>query len=162
MQKIIAQIAQEIQVRPQQVEASVALLDEGAPVPFIARYRKEVTGGLDDIQLRELETRLSYLRELADRKEAVCKAIDEQGKLTPTLMAAIHSAATKQEVEDIYLPFKLKRRTKGQLAKEAGLEPLAEALFANPTLVSAEAALAYLKPPLTPEQIGRASCRERG
>src|SRR3990167_9239512 len=153
MQKIIAQIAQEIQVRPQQVEASVALLDEGAPVPFIARYRKEVTGGLDDIQLRELETRLSYLRELADRKEAVCKAIDEQGKLTPVLMAAIHNAATKQEVEDIYLPFKLKRRTKGQLAREAGLEPLADALFADPTLVPAEAALAYLKPPLTPEQI---------
>nr|WP_315493485.1 Tex family protein [uncultured Rhodoferax sp.] len=153
MQKIIAQIAQEIQVRPQQVESAVALLDEGATVPFIARYRKEVTGGLDDIQLRELETRLSYLRELRDRKEAVCKAIDEQGKLTPTLMAAIHNAATKQEVEDIYLPFKLKRRTKGQLAKEAGLEPLADALFANPTLVPADAAQAYLKPPLTPEQI---------
>ena len=153
MQKIIAQIAQEIQVRPQQVEAAVALLDEGATVPFIARYRKEVTGGLDDIQLRELETRLSYLRELRDRKEAVCKAIDEQGKLTPTLMAAIHNATTKQEVEDIYLPFKLKRRTKGQLAKEAGLEPLADALFADPTLVPAEAAVAYLKPPLTPEQI---------
>nr|WP_315848281.1 Tex family protein [uncultured Rhodoferax sp.] len=153
MQKIIAQIAQEIQVRPQQVESAVALLDEGATVPFIARYRKEVTGGLDDIQLRELETRLSYLRELRDRKEAVCKAIDEQGKLTPTLMAAIHNAATKQEVEDIYLPFKLKRRTKGQLAKEAGLEPLADALFANPMLVPAEAAQAYLKPPLTPEQI---------
>ncbi|PQA78347.1 Tex family protein [Rhodoferax sp. TS-BS-61-7] len=153
MQKIIAQIAQEIQVRPQQVESAVALLDEGATVPFIARYRKEVTGGLDDIQLRELETRLSYLRELRDRKEAVCKAIDEQGKLTPTLMAAIHNAATKQEVEDIYLPFKLKRRTKGQLAKEAGLEPLADALFANPTLVPADAAQAYIKPPLTPEQI---------
>jgi uncharacterized protein len=146
MQKIIAQIAQEIQVRPQQVEAAVALLDEGATVPFIARYRKEVTGGLDDIQLRELETRLGYLRELRDRKEAVCKAIDEQGKLTPVLLAAIHNAATKQEVEDIYLPFKLKRRTKGQLAKEAGLEPLADALFANPTLVPAEAAAAYVIP----------------
>ncbi|MDR7305209.1 Tex family protein [Rhodoferax saidenbachensis] len=153
MQKIIAQIAQEIRVRPAQVEAAVALLDEGATVPFIARYRKEVTDGLDDIQLRELETRLSYLRELRDRKEAVCKAIDEQGKLTPALTVAIHNAATKQEVEDIYLPFKLKRRTKGQLAKEAGLEPLADALFANPTLVPADAALAYLKPPLTPEQI---------
>ncbi|WP_294766621.1 Tex family protein [uncultured Rhodoferax sp.] len=153
MQKIIAQIAQEIQVRPQQVEAAVALLDEGATVPFIARYRKEVTGGLDDIQLRELEVRLAYLRELADRKEAVVKAIDEQGKLTPALIAAIHNAATKQEVEDIYLPFKLKRRTKGQLAKEAGLEPLADALFADPTLVPADAAQAYLKPPLTAEQI---------
>ncbi|MBC7919365.1 MAG: RNA-binding transcriptional accessory protein, partial [Rhodoferax sp.] len=153
MQQIIAQIAQEIQVRSNQVEAAVQLLDEGATVPFIARYRKEVTGGLDDIQLRELETRLSYLRELRDRKEAVCKAIDEQGKLTPALTAAIHHAATKQEVEDIYLPFKLKRRTKGQLAKEAGLEPLADALFANPSLVPAEAAEAYLKPPLTAEQI---------
>ena len=153
MQKIIAQIAQEISVRPQQVEAAVQLLDEGATVPFIARYRKEVTGGLDDIQLRELEVRLSYLRELRDRKEAVVKLIDEQGKLTPALIAAIHNATTKQEVEDIYLPFKLKRRTKGQLAKEAGLEPLADALFADPTLVPADAAQAYVKPPLTPEQI---------
>jgi uncharacterized protein len=146
MQQIIAQIAQEIRVRPQQVEAAVKLLDEGATVPFIARYRKEVTDGLDDIQLRELETRLSYLRELRDRKEAVCKAIDEQGKLTPLLAAAIHNAATKQEVEDIYLPFKLKRRTKGQLAREAGLEPLADALFANPTLVPTEAAVPYVIP----------------
>ena len=146
MQKIIAQIAQEIRVRPQQVEAAVQLLDGGATVPFIARYRKEVTDGLDDIQLRELEARLSYLRELRDRKEAVCKAIDEQGKLTPALLAAIHNAATKQEVEDIYLPFKLKRRTKGQLAREAGLEPLADALFNDPTLVPAEAALPYVIP----------------
>ncbi len=153
MQKIIAQIAQELQVRPQQVEAAVGLLDEGATVPFIARYRKEVTGGLDDIQLRELEVRLVYLRELQDRKEAVVKLIDEQGKLTPALIAAIHSAATKQEVEDLYLPFKLKRRTKGQLAKEAGLEPLADALLADPTLVPMDAAQAYVKPPLTPEQI---------
>ncbi len=146
MQKIIAQIAQEIRVRPQQVEAAVQLLDGGATVPFIARYRKEVTDGLDDIQLRELEARLSYLRELRDRKEAVVKLIDEQGKLTPALIAAIHNAATKQEVEDIYLPFKLKRRTKGQLAKEAGLEPLADALFNDPTLVPAEAAVAYVIP----------------
>jgi uncharacterized protein len=153
MQNIIAQLAQEIKIRPAQVEAAVQLLDGGATVPFIARYRKEVTDGLDDIQLRELEARLSYLRELHDRKDAVIKAIEEQGKLTPALTVAIHNAATKQEVEDIYLPFKLKRRTKGQLAKEAGLEPLADALFANPTLVPAEAAEAYLKPPLTPEQI---------
>jgi uncharacterized protein len=146
MQKIIAQLAQEIRIRPQQVEAAVALLDGGATVPFIARYRKEVTDGLDDIQLRELESRLGYLRELRDRKEAVLKAIDEQGKLTPVLMAAVHNAATKQEVEDIYLPFKLKRRTKGQLAKEAGLEPLADALFNDPTLVPAEAAVAYVIP----------------
>ena len=146
MQKIIAQIAQEIRVRPQQVEAAVQLLDGGATVPFIARYRKEVTDGLDDIQLRELEARLSYLRELRDRKEAVMKAIDEQGKLTPVLMAAIANAATKQEVEDIYLPYKLKRRTKGQLAREAGLEPLADALFNDPTLVPAEAALPFVIP----------------
>jgi len=146
MQKIIAQLAQEIQIRPNQVEAAIQLLDGGATVPFIARYRKEVTDGLDDIQLRELEARLAYLRELSDRKEAVIKAIDEQGKLTPALMAAVHNAATKQEVEDIYLPFKLKRRTKGQLAREAGLEPLADALFSDPTLVPAEAALAYVIP----------------
>ncbi len=146
MQKIIAQIAQEIRIRPNQVEAAVALLDGGATVPFIARYRKEVTDGLDDIQLRELEARLSYLRELRDRREVVMKAIDEQGKLTPALMAAIANAATKQEVEDIYLPFKLKRRTKGQLAREAGLEPLADALFANPALNPADEALACVIP----------------
>ena len=146
MQNIIAQLAQEIKVRPAQVEAAVQLLDGGATVPFIARYRKEVTDGLDDIQLRELEARLSYLRELRDRKDAVIKLIEEQGKLTPALTVAIHNAATKQEVEDIYLPFKLKRRTKGQLAKEAGLEPLADALFANPTLVPADAAAPYVIP----------------
>jgi protein Tex len=146
MQKITAQLAQEIRVHPNQIETAVALLDEGATVPFIARYRKEVTGGLDDIQLRELEARLGYLRDLRDRREVVLKAIDEQGKLTPALIAAIHNTATKQELEDIYLPFKLKRRTKGQLAKEAGLEPLATALFANPMLNPADEALAYLIP----------------
>jgi uncharacterized protein len=146
MQKIIRLIATEIRASEQQVHAAIELLDGGATVPFIARYRKEVTGGLDDIQLRDLETRLSYLRELRDRKEVVIKAIDEQGKLTPALIAAIHNATTKQEVEDIYLPFKLKRRTKGQLAREAGLEPLAEALFANPLLVPADEALAYVIP----------------
>jgi len=144
MQKIIAQIAQEIRVRPQQVEAAVALLDGGATVPFIARYRKEVTDGLDDIQLRELEARLSYLRELRDRKEAVVKSIEEQGKLTPALLAAIDAAATKQEVEDIYLPFKPKRRTKGMIAREAGIEPLADKLFANPQLVPMDEAQAYV------------------
>jgi len=144
MQKIIAQIAQEIRVQVHQVVAAVELLDGGATVPFIARYRKEVTGGLDDIQLRELEARLAYLRELRDRLQTVIKAIDEQGKLTPALLAALHAASTKQELEDLYLPFKLKRRTKGQLAREAGLEPLADALFANPTLVPADEALAYV------------------
>ncbi|MCF8160475.1 MAG: RNA-binding transcriptional accessory protein [Polaromonas sp.] len=146
MQKIIAQIAQEIRVQAHQVVAAVELLDGGATVPFIARYRKEATGGLDDIQLRELEARLGYLRELRDRLQTVIKAIDEQGKLTPALLAALHAAGTKQELEDLYLPFKLKRRTKGQLAREAGLEPLADALFANPVLVPADAALAYVIP----------------
>jgi uncharacterized protein len=144
MQKIIAQIAQEIRVRPQQVEAAVALLDGGATVPFIARYRKEVTDGLDDIQLRELEARLGYLRELRDRKETVVKSIEEQGKLTPALLAAIDAAATKQEVEDIYLPFKPKRRTKGMIAREAGIEPLADKLFANPMLVPMDEAQAFV------------------
>ncbi|MCM2341681.1 Tex family protein [Rhodoferax sp.] len=146
MQKIIAQIAQEIRVQAHQVVAAVELLDGGATVPFIARYRKEVTGGLDDIQLRELEARLGYLRELRDRLQTVIKAIDEQGKLTPALLAALHAAATKQELEDLYLPYKLKRRTKGQLAREAGLEPLADALFVNPALVPADEALAYVIP----------------
>ncbi len=144
MQKIIAQIAQEIKVQPNQVQTAVDLLDGGATVPFIARYRKEVTGGLDDIQLRELEIRLSYLRELRDRLQAVIGIIEEQGKMTPTLMAALVSAPTKQALEDLYLPFKQKRRTKGQLARESGLEPLADALFANPTLNPADEAQAYV------------------
>jgi uncharacterized protein len=144
MQKIIAQIAQEIRVRPNQVETAVALLDGGATVPFIARYRKEATDGLDDIQLRELEARLSYLRELRDRKLAVVKSIEEQGKMTPALLAAIDATATKQELEDLYLPFKPKRRTKGMIAREAGIEPLAERLFANPALVPADEAQAFV------------------
>ncbi len=146
MPKITAQIAQELRVHVHQVAAAVALLDGGATVPFVARYRKEATGGLDDIQLRELEARLSYLRELHERLQTVIKAIDEQGKLTPTLLAALHAAATKQELEDLYLPFKLKRRTKGQLAREAGLEPLADALLANPHLVPADEAQKYVLP----------------
>jgi uncharacterized protein len=144
MQKIIAQIAQEIRVRPHQVETAVALLDGGATVPFIARYRKEATDGLDDIQLRELEARLGYLRELRDRKLAVVKSIEEQGKLTPVLLAAIEATSTKQELEDLYLPFKPKRRTKGMIAREAGLEPLAERLFGNPALVPADEAQAFV------------------
>ena len=149
MQKIIAQIAQEIRVRSNQVETAVALLDGGATVPFIARYRKEATDGLDDIQLRELEARLSYLRELRDRKLAVVKSIEEQGKMTPTLLAAIDACATKQELEDLYLPFKPKRRTKGMIAREAGIEPLAEKLFANPALVPADEAQAFVLPEKT-------------
>jgi uncharacterized protein len=144
MQKIITQIAHEIRIQENQVAAVVDLLDGGASVPFIARYRKEATGGLDDIQLRELEARLSYLRELQERLTSVIKTIDEQGKLTPALLATLVAASTKQELEDLYLPFKLRRRTKGHLAREAGLEPLADALFANPALVPADEALTYL------------------
>ena len=146
MQKIIRQIASEIKVHEHQVKTAVELLDGGATVPFIARYRKEATGGLDDIQLRELEQRLGYLRELEERREAVLKSIEEQGKLTPELRSAIALAATKQDLEDLYLPYKQKRRTKGQIAREAGIEPLADSLFADPLLVPADAALAYVKP----------------
>ncbi len=134
MQKIQAQLAAEIKIRPEQVKAAVDLLDSGATVPFIARYRKEATDGLDDIQLRELEARLGYLRELEDRRAAVIKSIHEQGKMTSELLVAIEGAPTKQELEDIYLPYKPKRRTKGMIAREAGLEPLADKLFADPTL----------------------------
>jgi uncharacterized protein len=146
MQTIISQIAAEIRVTQQQVQAAVDLLDGGATVPFVARYRKEATGGLDDIQLRELEYRLGYLRELQDRRAAILKAIDEQGKLTPALRAAIEAAPTKQELEDLYLPYKTKRRTKGQIAREAGIEPLAERLFANPSLNPAAEAEAFVRP----------------
>ena len=146
MSKILAQLAAEIQIRLDQVKSAVELLDGGATVPFIARYRKEVTGGLDDIQLRELEYRLGYLRELEDRREAVIKSIQEQGKLTPELLAAIEAAPTKQELEDLYLPYKPKRRTKGMIAREAGLEPLADKLFADPTLNPAAEAEAFVLP----------------
>src|SRR5688500_15435165 len=146
MQKILRQIAAEIKVGEHQVKAAVDLLDGGATVPFIARYRKEATDGLDDIQLRELEARLSYLRELEDRRAAVLKSIEEQGKLTPELRAAIDAAPTKQELEDLYLPYKPKRRTKGQMAREAGIEPLADKLFADPALNPAEEAAAFVKP----------------
>ena len=138
---IVLQIAAELKARPAQIQAAVDLLDGGATVPFIARYRKEVTDGLDDIQLRALESRLSYLRELEERRAAVLKSIDEQGKLTDVLRAIIGAAPTKQELEDLYLPFKQKRRTKGMIAREAGLEPLADRLFADPSLTPlAEAA----------------------
>ncbi|WP_353141480.1 Tex family protein [Limnohabitans sp.] len=146
MQKITRQLADEIKISLPQVLSAVGLLDGGATVPFIARYRKEVTGGLDDIQLRELEARLSYLRELEDRCAAVIKSIQEQGQLTPDLLAAIEAAPTKQELEDLYLPFKPKRRTKGMIAKEAGLEPLADKLFADPTLNPNVEAEAFILP----------------
>ena len=139
-------LAEELAVRPGQVIAAVRLLDDGATVPFIARYRKEATDGLDDIQLRELEARLGYLRELEERRAAVLKSIDEQGKLTPALRAALEAAPTKQELEDLYLPYKPKRRTKGMIAREAGLEPLADKLFADPSLDPLAEAVAFVNP----------------
>jgi len=142
--RIVSQIAAELKVRPAQVQAAVDLLDGGATVPFIARYRKEATDGLDDIQLRELEVRLGYLRELEERRAAVIKAVDEQGKLTDALRAAFEAADTKQLLEDLYAPYKLKRRTKGQIAREAGLAPLAEKLFADPSLDPAVEAAAFV------------------
>jgi uncharacterized protein len=141
LDKILLQIAAELKVRPAQVKAAVDLLDGGATVPFIARYRKEATDDLDDTQLRELEARLGYLRELEARREAVLRSIDEQGKLGPELRAAIEAAPSKQELEDLYLPFKPRRRTKAMMAREAGIEPLADRLFADPSLAPlAEAA----------------------
>jgi protein Tex len=129
---IYRQIAEELGVREQQVEATVALLDGGATVPFVARYRKEITGALDDAQLRTLEERLNYLRELEERRIAILNSVREQGKLEATLEAAILAADSKGRLEDIYLPFKPKRRTKAEIAKEAGLEPLADSLLRQP------------------------------
>ncbi len=146
MDKILLQIAAELKVRPAQINAAVELLDGGATVPFIARYRKEATDGLDDSQLRDLESRLGYLRELEERRAAVLKSIEEQGKLTPELCAAVEAAPTKQELEDLYLPYKVKRRTKGLIAREAGLEPLADKLFADPSLDPTSEAAAFLNP----------------
>ncbi|MDH0690028.1 RNA-binding transcriptional accessory protein [Stutzerimonas stutzeri] len=134
MDSINSRIANELGVRPQQVAAAVALLDEGSTVPFIARYRKEVTGSLDDTQLRNLEERLRYLRELDERRISILASIEEQGKLTPELKREIDLADTKTRLEDLYLPYKQKRRTKGQIALEAGLGELADALFGNPEL----------------------------
>lgn len=137
-------IANELNVKEQQVTAAIGLLDEGATVPFISRYRKEVTGSLDDTQLRRLEERLAYLRELEDRRGSILKSIEEQDKLTPELAQSIKTAQTKTELEDIYLPYKPKRRTKGQIAIEAGLEPLANALLEDPSLDPEEQAAGFL------------------
>ena len=142
--KIIQAIAQELGVKADQVAAAVELLDEGATVPFIARYRKEATANLDDTQLRTLEERLLYLRELEERRAAILASIEEQGKLTDELRAAIEAAATKQTLEDLYLPYKPKRRTKAQIAREAGLEPLADALFGDPALDPQQEAAKYV------------------
>ncbi|HEX5045742.1 MAG TPA: Tex family protein [Gammaproteobacteria bacterium] len=144
---IEARIAAELSVKPQQVAAAVALLDEGATVPFVARYRKEATGGLDDTQLRTLEERLSYLRELEERRAAILASIEEQKKLTPELRASIEAADTKQRLEDLYLPYKPKRRTKAQIAREAGLDALAAALLTDRSLTPETEAAKYLKPP---------------
>ncbi len=132
MANINRQIAEELGVREQQIAATVELLDGGATVPFVARYRKEITGGLDDAQLRTLEERLTYLRELEERRVAILNSVREQGKLDAALEAAIMAADSKGRLEDIYLPFKPKRRTKAEIAKEAGLEPLSELLLTQP------------------------------
>src|SRR4051794_36176995 len=132
LSNINRKIAEELGVREQQVEATVALLDGGATVPFVARYRKEITGGLDDAQLRTLQERLNYLRELEERRITILDSVRAQGKLDAALEAAILAADSKGRLEDIYLPFKPKRRTKAEIAKEAGLEPLADLLLSEP------------------------------
>jgi uncharacterized protein len=137
-------IAVELNARPAQIAAAVALLDEGASVPFISRYRKEATGGLDDTQMRNLEERLGYLRELEQRRRAIIESVTEQGKLTPELAKQLALADTKQSLEDLYLPYKQKRRTKAQIAREAGLEALADALLTDPTLTPEAAAAPYI------------------
>ena len=144
MKSVNTRIAEELAVREAQVAAAVRLLDEGSTVPFIARYRKEVTGSLDDAQLRTLEERLRYLRELDERRAAVLSSIAEQGKLTDELKAALNAAETKSRVEDIYLPYKPKRRTKAQIARENGLEPLADRLVSDPSVVPEDAAAGYV------------------
>ena len=144
MQSIAIRIAKELNVNETQVAAAVALLDEGATVPFISRYRKEATGGLDDTQMRNLQERLGYLRELEDRRKSILSSIEEQGKLTPQLSLAINQAETKTRLEDLYLPYKVKRRTKGQIAIEAGLEPLADLLYSDPSKDPEQAADQYI------------------
>ncbi len=148
-QTIITRLATELSIQQQQVTATIGLLDEGATVPFISRYRKEVTGSLDDTQLRTLEDRLRYLRELEERRDTIFKSIEEQGKLTPELTQSIQIAETKTELEDLYLPYKPKRRTKGQIAIEAGLEPLADQLLADPTLEPEKLAAEFLNTELS-------------
>ncbi|MEQ8802152.1 MAG: Tex-like N-terminal domain-containing protein, partial [Haliea sp.] len=147
MTKTVSQrIAEELAVRESQNSAAIGLLAEGATVPFISRYRKEVTGGLEDTQMRHLDERLRYLRELDERRGAIIKSITEQDKMTPELEQALLAADTKNRLEDLYLPYKPKRRTKAQIAREAGLEPLADALLANPGLDPEQEAAAFLNP----------------
>jgi uncharacterized protein len=155
-QSINQRIAAELQVRPAQVESAVALLDDGATVPFVARYRKEATGGLDDVQLRELAQRLEYLRDMEQRRATVIAAIDEQGKLTPELRQALAEADTKQRIEDLYLPYRKKRRTKGEIARAARLEPLADALLGDPNRNPEALAADFLNPEQNVETVEQA------
>ncbi|RYF42692.1 MAG: RNA-binding transcriptional accessory protein, partial [Comamonadaceae bacterium] len=152
--RILAQLADELNTRASQLSQAIELLDSGATVPFIARYRKEATGGLDDTVLRNLEVRLGYLRDLESRRGAILASIEQQGKLTPALAAELASADTKQRLEDLYAPFKPKRRTRAQIAREAGLEPLADAILEDvgsdpqalaATYINAEAGVADTK-----------------
>jgi protein Tex len=148
---IATRIASELQARPAQIEAAITLMDEGGTVPFIARYRKEATGGLDDAQLRTLETRLAYLRELEARRSQILESVAQQGKSTPELEQLLRTAETRQRLEDLYLPYRPKRRTKAQIAREAGLEPLAETLLRDPMQDPMIEATRYLRPPFTTE-----------
>lgn len=143
-QSITHIIAQELNVQPQQILSAINLVDEGATIPFIARYRKEATGGLDDTQLRHFESRLGYLRELDDRRQTILRSIDEQGKLSEELKKQIEATQSKTELEDLYLPYKPKRRTKGQIAIESGLEPLAERLWNEPSLNPEEFSIQFV------------------
>jgi len=156
MKSIVQRIAEELSVPETKVQAAITLLDEGSTVPFIARYRKEVTGGLDDTQLRTLEERLRYLRELNERREVIINQIDELEKLTPELEASIKEADTKARLEDLYLPYKPKRRSKAKIAKEAGLEPLALDLLNNPILQPEEVAATYINTEKGIEDTGEA------
>ena len=146
--RILRTLAYEIRARPEQVKVAIDFFDEGATVPFVARYRKEATGGLDDTQLRQLEERLAYLRELEARRASILDTIRGQGKLTEELEAKIAYAATKTELEDIYLPFRPKRRTRAEIARERGLGPLADAILADRAATPAELAKAYLCEPV--------------
>ena len=146
MKPITLRIAEELGVREQQAAAAISLLDGGATVPFVARYRKEATGALDDAQLRTLDERLRYLRELDERRAAILDSIGQQGKLDAALKQAIEAADSKARLEDLYLPYRPKRRTKAQIAREAGLEPLAEALLARPDQSPEQVARGYVEP----------------
>ena len=159
MKPINLRIAEELGVREQQVAAAISLLDGGATVPFVARYRKEATGALDDAQLRTLEERLRYLRELDERRAAILDSIGQQGKLDVALKHAIDAADSKARLEDLYLPYRPKRRTKAQIAREAGLEPLAEALLTRPDESPERVARRYVEPSKGCERFDRRSRR---